>query len=242
VYVYGVVRADAEPRLPDTGIDGRPVGRLAEGEVAAVVGDAAEGPVRASRRNLMAHSRVLQSVLETPCDVLPMRFGVVMPDAAALRDELLVAHAAELAAQLDVVSGKVELDVTVSCPEEAILRAVVAGNRQLADAARQAAGHHQRIAAGEAIAAGVADYREAVAARALEELGPFATDAVADEPHTDEELLRAAFLVERGRIDGVDAALERLGAALGDEARVRSVGPVPPYHFVDLALQERAWA
>ena len=242
MYVYGIARADAEARLPDAGVEGRPVGRLAEGDLAAIVADIEEAPVRANRRNLMAHSRVLQGVLETPCDVLPMRFGVVMPDAATVRDELLAPHAAELAAQLATVAGKVELDVAISCPEEEILRAVVAGDRHLADLARHARGYHERLAAGEAIAAGVAGYREAVAARGLDELGPFAAAAVRDEVRADDELTRSAFLVDRAQVPGFDAALERLGAALGDAVRVRSVGPLPPYHFVDLALPERAWA
>src|SRR4051794_41802592 len=117
----------------------------------------------------MAHSRVLQGVLETPCDVLPMRFGVVMPDAATVRDELLAPHAAELAAQLATVAGKVELDGAITCPEEVILRAVVAGDRQLADLARHPRRYHERLAAGGAVAASVGRLLPAVSAP-----GPYA--------------------------------------------------------------------
>src|SRR5947199_2380 len=79
----------------------------------ALVGDGPGDRARPSRRNVMAHTTVLQEVVAAGADVLPMQFGVVMPDGDAVRDELLGAHGETLAAQLDALAGRVELDVTV---------------------------------------------------------------------------------------------------------------------------------
>src|SRR3954466_12164936 len=98
-YVYGVTRASAGWRSPGAGVDEQPVELVAHGELAAIVSDAPRVPVKANRRNLMAHSRVLQEVIELQA-VLPMRFGVVMPARAAVEEELLVAGADWLTAQL----------------------------------------------------------------------------------------------------------------------------------------------
>src|SRR3954454_12470642 len=107
MYVYGVLRADEGLRLPSEGVAGRPVTCVSHGDLAALVSDLRER-VRPSRRNVMAHSEVLQALVAQN-DVLPMQFGVVMPDADAVRDELLVAHGDDLRAELDALTGCVEL-------------------------------------------------------------------------------------------------------------------------------------
>src|SRR6476469_10337265 len=98
MYVYGVVRAGARLRLPEEGVGGRAVALIEHDDLAALVSEDVDAPVRTSRRNMLAHSGVLQAVV-AQVDVLPMRFGVVVPDAAAARDALLAAPAAPLAAE-----------------------------------------------------------------------------------------------------------------------------------------------
>ena len=71
---------------------------------------------------------------------------------------------------------------------------------------------------------------------------PHAVDAVVSEPRHEDMLANVAFLVERGRRRAFDAALEELGALFGDEARVRCVGPLPPYRFVEVMLEPEAGA
>src|SRR4051812_48014964 len=97
-YVYGVIAAGAGLRPPADGVDDQPVELVEHGELVALVSDAPRVPVRANRRNLMAHSRVLQSVIGERC-VLPMRFGVVMPDRGAVEEELLAQNADWLSQQ-----------------------------------------------------------------------------------------------------------------------------------------------
>src|SRR6059036_297633 len=106
-YVYGVITAGAGWRPPDEGVEGQVVELVERDELAALVSDAPRVPVKANRRNLMAHSRVLQSVIGERC-VLPMRFGVVMPDREAVADELLGENADWLTSQLRVFETYVE--------------------------------------------------------------------------------------------------------------------------------------
>src|SRR3954471_2600628 len=250
MYVYGVVRAGERLALPASGVDGRPVGCLRHGALAALVGEAPGDPVRPSRRNVMAHTAVLQDVVAAGADVLPMQFGVVMPDGDAVRDELLVAHGEALAAQLDALSGRVELDVTVTEPQAALLREVIASDPRLEAATQRlraagsSASYQQRIEVGEADARAVEAERHLRATEVVERLGPHVVDAVVSEPRHEDMLANVAFLVERARRPAFDAALEQLGALFGDETRVRCVGPLPAYRFVELVLEPEAgtWA
>src|SRR5947209_11392824 len=122
-YVYGIVRAAAGERPSAAGVDGAQVELVESGGLAALVSDVDSLPVKGNRRNLMAHSQVLQEVVAERC-VLPMRFGVVMPDRGAVVTELLEPHAQALAEQLGAFEPYVEVDVRALCSEDDLLRAV----------------------------------------------------------------------------------------------------------------------
>jgi gas vesicle protein GvpL/GvpF len=245
VYVYGVMRADARPRLQVRGVEGQAARRLAHGDLAALVGEAGEGEVRASRRNLMGHTAVLKEVVAASCDVLPMRFGTVLPDEDAVREELLGAHAGPLAAELDTLAGLVELDITVSCPSDDLVRLLVQGDTALADAARRLrdGSYGDRIELGERIAGAVAGARERITGRVLDALADVAGAADAGEPAHEDMVANVAVLVAWPKLAAFDDAIERLAAELGEPLRVRCVGPLPPYRFAEVPLgREGAWA
>src|SRR4051812_19447948 len=110
LHVYGVVPGDAAPPKR-TGIDGGRIRTVRSGPVAALVSAAAPGPVLARRASLLAHAEVLRDALEQAPSVLPLRFGIVMPHAAAVRRELLAGREEELLERLDALAGRVELRV-----------------------------------------------------------------------------------------------------------------------------------
>src|SRR5436190_14260413 len=120
-YVYGVVRASAGSRSKAKGIYGEPIGVVALEAVGALTSDVPPDFDEAGREELLAHSRVLEQALDGGV-VLPMRFGVVMPDEGAVREQLLGAHREELRAQLDEMEGKVEINIKGLYDEPAILR------------------------------------------------------------------------------------------------------------------------
>ena len=240
VYVYGVVRARARPRLAATGVEGARPRVVEQGELAAVVGDAPPGDVRASRRNLLAHSAVLQEISNAGCDVLPVRFGTVLPDLGVL----LGTHADTLRVELENLAGLVELDVTLSCPHDELVQALIAGDDALADAARQLreGTPADRMELGERIAAAIDDARDQAVRRLLGALGDIAVAADVGPPAHEDMLANVAFLVARSRHEAFDAEVDELGARLRAPLRARCVGPLPPYRFSDVPLAEEAGA
>jgi hypothetical protein len=248
-YVYGVMRAGAGQRPSAEGVDEQPVEVVERGELAALVSDAPRVPVKANRRNLMAHSRVLQSVIADRC-VLPMRFGVVMPDRAAVEEELLAGSGERLAAQLSAFEPYVELDVRALCSEEALLRMVVKERPQLAELRESLRGrpgpatYYDRIRLGELVAGAVAEKREEMAGRVASRLGALAAATENGEALHEQMLANVAFLVDRARIREFDAAVSALDLELGDEIRLRYTGPLAPHNFVDLeaGTEAEAWA
>jgi hypothetical protein len=126
-YVYGFTRSSHPLQIAGmTGVGAEtPTLRLLRCEdLAAVVSDAPEA-LRARRRDLETHHRILQD-LGVGGTVLPMRFGVVAPDDAAIEAELQV-EADHYRGLLNRLAGKVELNVTAAYRQGAILRAAARG-------------------------------------------------------------------------------------------------------------------
>jgi hypothetical protein len=55
-----------------------------------------------------------------------------------------------------------------------------------------------------------------------------------DQEPLEHQVLRASFLVDRGRLDDFDAAMNELERSEDGRMRFRYVGPLPPHSFVSL--------
>ena len=246
LYVYGVVAADTE--LPGLkGLDDAPLRLVAHEDLAAVVSDIPAGDLRPTGARLNAHLERLTHV-HAAATVLPMQFGVVLPDEDAVRTEVLADHAEGLREQLAAFAGRAELEVRGTFDEPALMAEAVAANPSITAAREAIAGkpadatYYERIQLGEQVAAAVEAVREAVRDRMLSELGPLALDVRVGEPAHELTAYSAAFLVDDGRLEEFDAAVDRLAEAQGELVRMKYFGPLPPHSFVGLEGGAPAWA
>ncbi|WP_411080036.1 GvpL/GvpF family gas vesicle protein [Streptomyces sp. cmx-18-6] len=233
MYVYAVVRAGTPlpRRAGGVGSPPAPLRTVGVGPAVAVV-SAAPAQLRARRRDLLAHQELLTRLAESG-PVLPMRFGMVAPDADALHAQLAVAEAGHLTA-LDRVAGHVEMNVK-ALPAHDSLAALVAGDatvRRLRDETRRRPGYEASVRLGEAVASALARRAAEAGRRALRDLAPMAR-AMAGGPEVPGCALNVSFLVGRADSDRFRAAAERFAAAHRDHVELRLAGPLPCYSFVD---------
>lgn len=240
-YVYGVVPASAAP--PDrTGIGGAAVKTIASEATAAIVSDVPAGELEAGREELMIHAQVLEDALEGGV-VLPMRFGAVMPDADAVRHELLERHEEALNAQLAELDGKVELRIRAVFEEAALMSEVVRENPEIASLREALRGqdedatYYERIRLGEMVAAAVERKREGEAQEIIDALEPLALAVDTGDLAHERVALNASFLVERERMAEFDEAVDELGRAREGRMRLRYTGPLPAHSFVELSVE-----
>lgn len=242
-YLYCFIAGAEAPELSSRGIGerGDQVYVITADGLAAVVSDSPIVEYESSRRNMMAHTRVLEEVMRERT-LLPVRFGVVAPDEAAVARQLQGAKAETLRAELERMAGKVELGLKAFWFEEVIFAEIIAENpeiRRLRDslAGRSAEeSYYERIRLGELIEGEMARRREADAARILEALRPLAEETRVSPPITDRMVVNAAFLVQREQEGAFDAAVQALDAELGRRLLFKVVGPVPPYNFVSITI------
>ena len=241
VYVYGIVAA-GEPLEVPTGVEGGAVS-LQEGEgIAAIVSRVPDRPVRTTRRDLQAHAAVLAAALEQRNAVLPMRFGVVLPDPAAVDAELLVGARPDLEALLARFAGTVEFELKALYPDqEALLEEVVRSNPRIAQL-RGSAGYQEQLELDELVASALEAERLRDEALLLDRLSPLALDIRAREELPERMAAKLSLLVERGRQEAFEAEAELLAEECHPRLQLRLDGPLPPHNFVDLALPTGAAA
>src|SRR5438067_7052601 len=237
VVVYGVVRPRVAVDGAAEGVAGAPVDLVAAGKTAALVSDVETLDLRATRRDLLAHSVVLEKGLESS-PVLPLRFGIVFRDRESVTSELLVPRRAELESLLSRLEGLVELRVKAFHVEDEVLRDVLSSDPSLGRLAAAARGlpkgvpHPDQLRLGEAVAHAVESERRSDADTILERLTPLAEDVAIEPDAPASYVLTASFLVDRDRVGAFDAAMDELARRSTRRLRFKYVGPLPPHSFV----------
>jgi hypothetical protein len=217
LYLYALV--DEEPTGPlGEGLAGEPLRLVAQGGLAAVVGEIPERP-RPERAVLERQDAVVRRLAERSGAILPARFGEAFADEAALAGQL-ASREREVAAALRLVRGCVQMTLRVfgepaPVPPPEAEPAGGPGTRYLA-----------------------ARRWEAERARALPEIEPLREAlrpllrAERIERHAAAgPLLGTAYhLVSRDQAGAYLATLEAAKGRLGGR-RVAATGPWPPYAF-----------
>jgi Gas vesicle synthesis protein GvpL/GvpF len=234
--VYGIVPAETPLDGAPPGVAGAPVSRVEAGGVAALVSPIEGDELRATRRDLLSHSAVLEHAVAAG-PVLPLRFGTVLRDEEAVVSELLEPRRDELAALLERFERLVELRVKAFYVEEQVLREIVRSDPEIArlrEATRdvpEATLHPQRVRLGEAVARALEARRENDAQSILARLRPLAEDTVVEEAE-GLPVLVASFLVDRRRVEAFDEAMDELAREQEGRITFKYLGPLPPHTFV----------
>jgi hypothetical protein len=241
-YVYGVVRAKGRAKPKGKGIADEPLRVVAADGLGALTSDVPGEELEAGRDELLTHSRVLEEALGDGV-VLPMRFGVVMPDEDAVRSELLDAHREALEAQLEEMSGKVEMNVKAIYDEAAVLGEVLAENPDIARGREKLQGrsedatYYERIDLGERIVAALGNKRETDEQAIVDGLAAHALAVEVGPPMHERMAVNASFLVDEDRLAEFDSELDRIAESHGGRLRFKATGPLPPHSFVELSLE-----
>jgi hypothetical protein len=220
LYVYALLAARPRQALPATA-DGRPLTAVAAAGLWAVVCRRRTAP-RLQTAALHAHDATIRAVWAATPALLPVRFGMLVPDVAALADAL-APRAASLRDALGLVRGREQMTLRVTGAAPPPKGA--AGPVALASAAR---GRGARYLAARRLAL--------ARARALPDLdglrarlGALLKAERVERHPSATGLVSVYHLIPRGRSRTYLAEVER-EAGVG-RVGLRATGPWPPYAF-----------
>jgi hypothetical protein len=236
-YVYGIVPAGAPVDLVHDAGMGEPVELVVDGPVGALVEVVDPDRPLGRRRDLVAHSTVLNTMAEHG-PVLPMRFGSVIQGQTAVAEELLRPQRDHFVALLEQVDGSVQFTVRARYVLDTVLAEIVASEPEIAELRRRTADlpedatHYERIRLGELVARAVDVRRHEDAQMILDRLAPHTDDQVVKEVSGMDNLAEFAFLVQTDGQADLEHAAEVLAEELDGRVRLSLVGPMALYDFV----------
>jgi hypothetical protein len=238
LYTYGLAHTRECSPPGTTGLFGGEVFVLERDDLAALVSALPMPEISRTRRNLLAHTGVLEAA-HRRYTVLPFRFGTVAPDAATLT-ACIAANRSRFHDALRGINGRIELGVRAAwkgghmyaslAEHDARVRALnarVKGRSELET-------YYDRIELGRQVETGLAALREAETHRLTAELATIAERVTVLPIHEDADIFNHAYLLSRAREADFDAAVERLAERAGARMDIRYVGPMPPFNFVTL--------
>jgi len=242
-YFYAIIDC-AEPREFKTrgiGERGDVVHTINYRRLAAVVSDSPVIEYDESRRNMMAHTKVLEEVMEE-FTLLPVRFNTVAPGEEAISKRLLPPRYDEFTQLLGQIEGRVELGLKAFWREGAIFDEVIKENEHIRKMRDAIAGrsidatYHERIQLGTAIEEAMAQKRWRDEEMILSRIRPHVNKARSNKTVGDRMVLNGAFLVDASKEPDVDAEVQKLGEDFSSRMMFKYVGPVPPFNFVNIVV------
>ncbi|TCT02264.1 GvpL/GvpF family gas vesicle protein [Aquabacter spiritensis] len=242
-YLYCLIDAPAPDTFASPGIGGRGdvVHTITVGRLAAVVSDSPRIEYENSRRNMMAHTKVLEEVMARHT-MLPVCFGTVATGPDPISGKILEGRRDELVGLLEQMRGRLELGLKATWREDVIFAEILQENPAIAKLRDSLVGrspeksHFERIRLGEMIGQAMERKRRDDEERILERVRPFVHKTKLNKPIGDRMILNAAVLVEAAREAGLDQAVRQMDAEWGARLSFKYVGPVPPYNFVTITI------
>lgn len=244
-YFYGIVRGGLSPELGasltvdgETGLRGvRHLG------LTALVSSAKRERYRLSRRHMLGHESVVEAAMASH-DVLPARFGIVLPEEKIV-GELLAPHYDQLLATFERVTGRIEVGVKISWNDlQAVIGGIVALDPVLQAARKRLTNRtpqRVRLSIGRRVEEALATARERESRRAVETLteAGHSDEVVVGEAINENMILNASFLVRKQSADAFADAVSALDVATADRYTIQIISPLPPYSFVSFEREEK---
>ncbi|WP_237707869.1 GvpL/GvpF family gas vesicle protein [Hoyosella subflava] len=245
IYVYGIVLAsdgnEGAESLPEAGpvVGGgeQAVRQVRRGKLAALVSELSPDHPLGKPEDLMAHARIVDQVA-AKASVLPFKFGAVVTDEQAVKDELIGPNEDQFLSALKALDGQAEFLVKGRYIEEAVLREVLAENPDAGKLRDQIAGQLEdvtrdaRIALGEVVNQAIEAKRQADTQLVAQMLEPFASVTNVREATNELDAAAIAVLAPRSQQKDIEQAVGELAKNWDGRVDITLFGPIAAYDFV----------
>ena len=244
-YIYGVINDGQRQEFGPIGIGERGdlVYTLPYQDVAAIISCSPIVKYPVSRENTLAHARVLEKAMES-YTVLPVRYCTIAGNEETILEKFLKPRYQEFVDLLRDMEGKIELGVRARWTDlNAIFAEVVEEHEEIKaikealqrekNAQKQYAG---KIKIGQMVQKALEEKKKREARELLETLKPLSLQCKENPVYGDMNLVNSAFLISREQECLFDQRMQELEAAYGERKKLKYVGPVAPYNFVELVV------
>jgi hypothetical protein len=244
-YVYCIVKSERPLTFGPIGLGTDPaeVYTVHFRDIAAVVSNTPMVVQDPTRDNVLAHSRVTETVMQQHT-VIPMSFGTVFKTDDDIMELLRSAYDAFLDV-LTKMQDKFEFGLKVLWDRDQIIREIEDEDEDIRRlkgeiSSQKGSTYFARMQYGRLIDAALQARSERYVAEIFEALRDVSVASRSNKPIGDRMIMNAAFLVGRDLEQAFDARVKDIGFRY-DKLTFKFTGPWPPYNFVNIRLKlERA--
>ncbi|MCJ7728847.1 MAG: GvpL/GvpF family gas vesicle protein [Sedimentisphaerales bacterium] len=241
-YIYCVIESGRPQSFGPFGIGGRgdQLHTICFNGVAALVSDAPIGKYRVSRENSLSHEKAIEVVM-AEYTALPVRFATVAEDEEKVRRILGKEHD-RFKDLLDNIKNKTELGLKAIFEETVIYKDILEKHEDIRLLKEKIAAitseksHYHRMEIGRMVEEALRKEREIVKDDIINTLSPLAVEVKTNNTYGELMIVNAAFLVEKEKEADFDRQVQQLGDKYAGKATFKYVGPLPPFNFVNIAI------
>ncbi len=246
-YIYCIIDSDVPELFGPIGVGGQgnEVRAIGLNGIGAVVSDSPARKYRQDRGNMLAHERAIETAMKTHT-VLPAAFSTIAEDEAMVTRILAREHD-RFVDLLAGIKGKMEVGLKAIFEESVVCGQIVEKYGPIRELKAKIAhlpperSYYQRIEIGRMVESALKQERESYRKEIISALTPLAVNVVTNLAWNDRMILNGAFLIEQQRAGDFDRQVEQLATKHGDKIRFKLVGTVPPFNFVNLAIDTREY-
>ena len=243
LYLYCVIKADEDKEYGPVGLSttGAPLSIHLKsidnlGVVYSHIDLEDEDEIQPTRKNLINHQKVTESILQE-ASVLPFSFGMVVDDMDKLED-LIAEQGDELKQKLDKIEGKIELSLKIMWENmEPVFAEVVTENAEIQQKREFLAKHNiqdqnEKIALGRMVEEALTAKKDWMLSRVITKLSSKSLDHRVLKNVNDEMFANLAFLIDKNDEKAFDESVNALSEEMTENIKFKYVGPLAPYNFL----------
>jgi peroxiredoxin family protein len=193
--------------------------------------------VQINRQAAMAHEKVLESIMDR-VTIVPIAFGHLVESLDDLREKVVEHQEAKLRETLAFLDGKIELNVKLYWLNMGQVLQTISETTEGIKALKKKR-HITRadqIHAGELAAKQIETRKQAWLERLVQTFDDLSHKHQPCNLFGDQMICNQAFLIDRDHLGAFDERVNQFAETLSENEKVKYIGPVPPYNFVDLRV------
>jgi Gas vesicle synthesis protein GvpL/GvpF len=239
LYLYGIFPTPGPKDLVLEGLDKQPVHNYTVDGFAFLYSEAQQERYLASRRNLLGHEKVLEQAMHAGYrTLLPLQFGLIIEDWAAVTEQLTAPHSESLEHLFDNLAGRREVSVKLFWDADAELQALMDEDENLRSQRDRLEGRslgmEEIVSIGQSIERAMSDRKRNVIQAFQDALNPLAEAVVENDSLTEAMIYNTAYLIHWDEEANFSAQVEALDQQFDQRLKIRYNDFTAPYNFAQL--------
>jgi len=242
VYVYGIIEEAVYKSFVFRGIWSNEVYTINYHKLAAVVSKLFQEDVYSTRKNILVHTMVQEAIL-LDYAILPMSFGIVAPNAGAVK-KFLENNYLSLQQELNRLTGKIELELKAFWNKETVNQELAENQDylrikyRLKNASSLLEKQNLIVKTGKLVETVILQWQEKINQEVYPGLKSLAVDTYLNKLSGITNILNASFLVEKAKESEFRERVYQFETLYKDKINFKYIAPLPPYNFIRIKLNK----